>query len=129
MLIKAISTSKAPQAIGPYSQAVLAGGFLFISGQLPTDPVTGKIEGAGVEEQMRQVLKNIGAILEEAGLTFEQVVRSEIFLQDMKDFKAVNALYAEFFHYPVKPARQTIQAAALPMGALVEISCIALNAK
>ena len=126
---KAISTHQAPKAVGPYSQAVLAKDFLFISGQLPINPASSLIEALTIEEQTTQVLKNIEAILREAGLNFHQVVRCEIFLTNMNDFKTVNAIYANTFNGPVKPARQTIEVSDLPMGALIEISCIALTGK
>lgn len=124
--MKKIETAKAPKAVGPYSQAVQAGPFLFVSGQLPIDPAVGKITATTIEEQTRFVLSNLEAILKEAGLTFKNVVRTEVFLKDMNDFQAMNALYAEQFCHAIKPARQTVQVARLPMDALVEISCIAL---
>lgn len=118
-----IVTDKAPAAIGPYSQAVYLNGTLFVSGQLPVDPATGAIPG-GIEAQTRQALQNIGAILEAAGLSFNDVVRTTVLLADMADFAAMNAVYAEFFKQE-KPARVCFQAAALPKNALVEIDAIA----
>src|SRR5476651_853588 len=123
--IQKIETKEAPQALGPYSQAVLANNFIFVSGQVPVDPSTGNIRAYDIEGQTRQVLKNICAILETAGLTLENVVRTDIFMQDITDFQAMNTIYAEFFSHAIKPARQTIQVARLPLDAKVEISCIA----
>ncbi|MCS7286857.1 MAG: RidA family protein [Anaerolineae bacterium] len=119
-----ISTEKAPPAIGPYSQAVKAGNFLFVAGQIGINPATGQLE-EGVEAQTRQALLNLKAILEAAGASLDNVVRVGVFLQDLKDFQAMNAVYAEFFpQFP--PARTTVQVAALPRGALVEIDAIAI---
>ena len=122
-----VSTDKAPKAIGPYSQGIKAGDFVFTAGQAGVDPATGKLVEGGVGEQTRQVLKNIQAILEAAGTSLERVVKVGVFLQDMADFQAMNAVYAEFFP-PDKnpPARTTVQAAKLPLGALVEIDAVAL---
>ncbi len=125
--MKKIETTLAPQAIGPYSQAVQAGGFLFLSGQLPIDPNTGKIEATTIEEQTIQVFSNIEAILKAAGLTFNHVVRMEVFLADLSHFTAMNTIYATYFTGPIKPARHTIQAARLPLNALIEITCTAYN--
>lgn len=122
---KKIETPHAPKAVGPYSQAIAANGLLLVSGQLPIDPKRGKIVEGGIVEQTGQVLANIEAILKAAGLSWEAVVRMEIFLKDMNDFGQVNTLYAEKFPHDIKPARQTIQAARLPMDVLIEISCIA----
>ncbi|MCX7781412.1 MAG: RidA family protein [Negativicutes bacterium] len=119
-----ISTSEAPQAIGPYSQAVKANGFLFISGQIPIDPVTGEIVYGGVEVQTRQVLSNLKAILAKEGLTFANAVKTTVFLQDMNDFAAMNKVYAEYLETD-PPARSTVQVAKLPRNALVEIEMIA----
>ena len=118
-----IATDKAPAAIGPYSQAVNLNGTLFVSGQLPVDPATGTMPD-GIEAQTRQSLQNIGAILEAAGLTFNDVVKTTVLLASMADFAAMNAVYAEFFPQD-KPARVCFQAAALPKNALVEIDAIA----
>lgn len=123
--MKKIDTKHAPKAIGPYSQAIQAGSFLFISGQLPINPETGKIESHTIQGQTKQVLDNLAAILKEAGCTFADVVKSEVFLKDMNDFKEMNGLYAEHFNAEIKPARQAVQVARLPMDALIEISCIA----
>jgi 2-iminobutanoate/2-iminopropanoate deaminase len=125
LMFKKIETEKAPKAIGPYSQAILAGDFLFISGQIPINPKTGKVEESTIEGQTAQVLANIKAILETLGLSFEHVVKTEIYLKDMQDFQVVNAIYAEKFSHPNKPARQTMQVGKLPLDVLLEISCIA----
>jgi 2-iminobutanoate/2-iminopropanoate deaminase len=122
-----IETEKAPKAIGPYSQAILAGDFLFISGQIPIHPEKGIIIHPTIEGQTRQVLDNIEAILLAAGISFEYVVKTEIYIMDMKDFPVVNAIYAEKFTQANKPARQTLQVAGLPLGSLVEISCVAMK--
>jgi 2-iminobutanoate/2-iminopropanoate deaminase len=124
---EAVFTDRAPKAIGPYSQGIKAGGFLFCSGQAGVDPATGKLVEGGIEAQTRQTLRNIQAVLEAAGTTMAHAVRSGVFLSDMADFKAMNAVYAEFF--PAEghpPARTTVQAAKLPLGALVEIDLVAL---
>ena len=120
---KIIATNGAPAAIGPYSQAVELNGTLFVSGQIPVNPATGEIP-QGIEAQTRQVLKNIGAILEAAGLTYNDVVKTTVMIANMADFAAMNAVYAEFFTQD-KPARVCFQAAALPKNALVEIDAIA----
>lgn len=122
---KVIHTSDAPAAIGPYSQAVAAGGMLYVSGQIPLDPATGQLLEGDTATQARLVLSNLEAILKAGGCTFADVVRSTIFLTDLGDFGAVNAIYAEKFSAPF-PARVTIQVAALPRGAKVEIDAIAL---
>jgi len=120
-----VKTDEAPKAIGPYSQAVQAGQYLFISGQLAVDPVTNKLIGSTIEEQTSQVLNNIEAILHAQGLTLKDVVKAEVYLKDMNDFKGMNVIYAETFSHVIKPARQAMQVAKLPLDALVEISCIA----
>jgi 2-iminobutanoate/2-iminopropanoate deaminase len=116
----------APKPIGPYSQAMRAGDFVFLSGQLGIDPEAGKITGKSAAEQAEQALKNIRAILTAAGLTADHVVKTTIFLANMDDFGAVNEVYGEFFHSD-PPARTTVQAARLPMSALVEIEAIAMR--
>lgn len=123
--ITPIVTKQAPQAIGPYSQAIQAGSFLFVSGQIAMDP-SGNMTGKTIEEQTLQVLKNIEAILEASGLKLEHVVKTEVYLTDLKDFPAMNRIYAEKFSGAVKPARATIQVSKLPKDALVEISCMAI---
>ena len=120
---KAIETTSAPKAIGPYSQAIRAGGFLFVSGQVPLNPDTGKIVGDGIEEQTRQVLANLGAIFKAAGAGFEDVVKTTIFLTDLSHFGKVNEIYGSAFKPPF-PARATIQVSALPVGAKVEIEAV-----
>lgn len=125
--MKKIETEKAPKAIGPYSQAIVAGQFVFVSGQLPINPTSGKIIETTIEGQTKQVLANIEAILHAAGLSFAHVVKTEIYLKDLENFHKVNALYAEKFSHPIKPARQTMQVARLPLDSLIEISCIALK--
>lgn len=127
--MKKVETENAPKAIGPYSQAILANGFLFVSGQIPIDPKTGELVAPTIRTQTTQVLNNIEAILKAAGLGFEHVVKTEVFLKDMQDFKEMNALYAERFAHSIKPARQAFQVAKLPMDALIEISCIAVCSK
>ena len=121
---KVISTSKAPAAIGPYSQAIQVGNLVFASGQIPIDPATGRFVAGGVKEQARQSLTNVKAILDEAGLTLDNVVKTTVFLADMNDFADVNAVYAEFFAEPY-PARSAVAVKTLPKGALVEIEVIA----
>ena len=121
---EAISTPSAPAAIGPYSQAVRAGTLLFLSGQIPLDPATGNLVEGGVEAQTRQVFKNIEAILEAGGTSFDGVVSATVYLADMNDFGKVNDIYATYFSSPA-PARATVQVARLPKDCLVEIQIIA----
>jgi 2-iminobutanoate/2-iminopropanoate deaminase len=120
-----IKTGEAPQAIGPYSQAVAAGGLVFVSGQIPIDPATGEFVAGGVREQTEQVLRNVSKVLAAAGTGLERVVRTTVFLADMNDFAAMNEVYAGFFAAE-PPARSTVQAARLPRDARVEIDVIAL---
>ena len=120
-----ILTEKAPGAIGPYSQAVKAGNMVFCSGQIPIDPATGEFVSNNVAEQTHQVLTNLSAVLEAAGTSLNNVVKTTVFLVDMNDFTAMNEIYAEFFS-DNKPARATVQAARLPRDARVEIDCIAV---
>ena len=122
-----ISTTNAPAAIGPYSQAIDCGAFLITSGQVPFDPATGVIVEGGIEEQTRPSLNNVKAILEAAGLTMDNVVKTTVFLQNMGDFAAMNAVYAEFFTEGQYPARSAVEVAALPKGALVEIETICVK--
>ncbi len=122
---KQIATPAAPAAIGPYSQAVQADSLLFISGQLPLVPGTGKLLEGPIDEKTRQVMKNISAILEAAGGSLKDIVKTTIFLTDLADFQQVNAAYGSFFK-EAPPARATIQVAALPLGAPVEIEAIAV---
>ena len=123
----AIATSAAPAAIGPYSQAIRSGDTLYASGQIPIDPATGAFVPGGISEQTTQVLENIKAILVEAGLDFGHVVKTTVFLKDMKDFAAMNEVYTKYLSPPgvIPPARSTVQVAALPREALVEIEVIA----
>jgi 2-iminobutanoate/2-iminopropanoate deaminase len=120
-----ISTEKAPKAIGPYSQAVKAGGFVFCSGQIPLDPVTGDVRGGDIREQTELVMENIAAVLAAAGLTFGDVVKSTIFLTDLTDFAAVNEVYGGRFSAE-PPSRSTVVVKGLPRGAKVEIEVVAL---
>lgn len=120
-----IQTDRAPQAIGPYSQAVKANGFVFASGQIPIDPKTGEFVPGCIQEQTKQVLKNLTAVLEAAGSNLDRVVKTTVFLLDMKEFDAMNEVYGEFFKVE-PPARATVQAARLPRDARVEIEVIAL---
>ena len=120
-----VSTADAPAAVGPYSQAIKANGYVFTAGQLGLDPATGKFVEGDVTDQARQALKNLKAILEAAGSSLEAVTKTTVFLQDMNDFKRVNAVYAEFFS-AAPPARSAVQVAALPLGGLVEIEAVAL---
>jgi 2-iminobutanoate/2-iminopropanoate deaminase len=122
---KIIETQKAPSPIGPYSQAILANGFIFVSGQIPVDPITGIMASGGVAEQTRQVIKNIAAILESAGSGLEKIVKTTVFLADLEDFPSFNSVYAEFFSEDA-PARATVEVARLPKNALVEIEVIAV---
>lgn len=123
----AVNTIAAPAPVGPYNQAVQAGGLLFCSGQIALDPLSGALVGDGdVEAETRQVLSNLEAVLAAAGATPAQVVRTTVYLADLADFTAVNALYAATFSGEVAPARACVEVAALPKGARVEIDCIAL---
>ena len=122
---KPITTDKAPQAIGPYSQAIAAGQLLFLSGQIPLDPATGKLVDGGIAEQTHRVMSNLREVLTAAGSSFDNVVRTTIFLADMNDFAAVNEVYGSYFENPA-PARACVQVAELPMKARVEIDAIAL---
>ena len=121
--MKTIQTSNAPAAIGPYSQAKVVNGFVFASGQIPLNPATGEVEGTTIEAQAEQVMKNIGAILKEAGVGFENVVKTTCFLADMNDFAAFNAVYEQYF--TSKPARSCVAVKTLPKGVLCEVEAIA----
>ncbi|MGQ1909476.1 RidA family protein [Marinifilum sp. RC60d5] len=123
---KCINSEKAPKAIGPYSQAVEANGTLYISGQLPVDVVTGKFVDGGIKEQTEQVMKNIGYILEEAGYSYKDVVKSTCLLSDISNFVAMNEVYAEYYKVDC-PARAAFAVKDLPLGALVEIETIAVK--
>lgn len=122
-----LSTQNAPQAIGPYSQGVVAGNLLFLSGQIPIDPSKGEITATDVEGQTRQVLNNIKAILESDGRTMDQIVKTTVYLKDIGDFVKMNDVYRQFFSEGNYPARSAVQVAALPKDAMVEIEVIALK--
>ncbi|MDR3072685.1 MAG: RidA family protein [Clostridiales Family XIII bacterium] len=121
-----IASIDAPAAIGPYVQANKAGNLLFVSGQIPLDPVSGEIVGSTIEEQTHRVLQNLEAILKEAGTSFSNVLKTTVFLSDMNHFGGLNATYAEYFQGPELPARSTVQVGRLPKDVLVEIEAIAL---
>jgi 2-iminobutanoate/2-iminopropanoate deaminase len=121
---KVISTTKAPAAIGPYSQAIQVGNLVYTSGQLPIDPTTGKFPEGGIKEQTCQSLANIQAILQGAGLSMGSVIKTTVFMADMNDFADMNSVYAEFFNEPY-PARSAVAVKSLPKGALVEIEVVA----
>ena len=123
---KIILSSKAPAPIGPYSQAIEANGTLYVSGQIPIDPATGEVVAGGIEPQAKQVMQSLKAILEEAGYTFDQVVKTTILLDDLSNFAKVNEIYGGYFGEGA-PARETYQVAKLPKGVAVEISCIAVK--
>ena len=122
--MKTIETKKAPAAIGPYSQAILANGFLYTSGQIPLNPATGALEGNSIEAQAEQAIKNLGEILKAAGTDFSKVVKTTCFLANIADFAAFNTVYEKYF--VSKPARSCFEVAALPKGALVEIEAVAV---
>ena len=124
MMKKVIKTAKAPSAIGPYSQAIQVGNLVYTSGQIPIDPSTGAFVEGGIKEQTRQSLQNVKSILEEAGLTMCDVLKTTVFMADMNDFADMNAVYAEFFTEPY-PARSAVAVKTLPKGALVEIEVVA----
>lgn len=123
---KVINTSNAPAPIGPYSQAIAAGGFVFVSGQIPTNPSTGEIVTGGIKAEAKQVMENIKVILSEAGLEFSNIIKTSIFLTDMQNFAQVNEVYGTYFTDQF-PARETVQVAALPKNVNLEISVIAIN--
>jgi len=121
-----VQTSDAPAAVGPYSQAIKLGDILYTSGQIPLDPKSGEVVSNKIEEQAEQVLKNLGAVLREAGLDYASVVKTTIFLTDLGAFKAVNEIYAKYFGDSL-PARSTVQVAALPLGVQIEIEAVAAS--
>ena len=120
----AVHSSGAPKAVGPYSQGIRCGGFVFTSGQIPIDPATGKLVTGGIDAQTKRVLENLRAVLAAAGATFDDVVKATIYLTDIGDFATVNTVYASYFG-ATPPARSTVQVAALPLGASVEIDFVA----
>ena len=122
--MKTIETKSAPEAIGPYSQAIATNGFVYTSGQIPLNPETGAIEGSGIEQQAEQAIKNLGEILKTAGTDFSKVVKTTCFLKNIADFAAFNAVYEKYF--VSKPARSCFEVAALPKNALVEIEAVAV---
>ena len=126
-MVERIETQSAPAAIGPYSQAIAAGSFLFVSGQIPLDSTTGMVVSGGIREQTKQVLANMEAILLAAGCSFDAVVKVDIFIRDMNDFAAINELYAAAFTGAIKPARQVVEVSNLPRDVQIEISCIAVR--
>lgn len=121
---KQVNTNNAPAAIGPYSQAIIVGDTLYASGQIPIDPATGNIESADIKAQAEQVMKNIGAVLESVGLDYADVVKTTVFLTDLKDFGTVNEIYGKYFRQPY-PARSCVQIAALPKGSKIEAEIVA----
>lgn len=124
--MKALHTTQAPAAIGPYSQAIEANGFVYTSGQLPIDPATGEFAEGGIKGQTRQSLRNVSSILEEAGIDMSHVVKTTVFLADMGDFAEMNEVYSTFFNAPY-PARSAVAVKTLPKNALVEIECVAVK--
>ena len=126
--MKEIRSGDAPEPVGPYSQAVERAGWVFLSGQIPLDPATGRLVDGEIEDQTRRVLANLRAVLEAGGLSLADVVRTTIYLVDLAHFPRVNAVYAEHFDHEPQPARATVQVAALPLGAAVEIDAIAQRA-
>ncbi|WP_149277071.1 RidA family protein [Pareuzebyella sediminis] len=126
---KIINTTKAPAPIGPYNQAILSDGTLYVSGQIPLDPATGKLISGDIKKETRKVMENLQAILTEAEMTFENVVKSSIFLKDMNQFTEINEVYGSYFKPETAPARETIEVANLPKFVNVEISVIAVEEK
>jgi len=124
---KIIFTDKAPAPIGPYSQAVLAGNTLYTSGQIPLDPTTGELVGGSIEAETKQVMENLKAVLEAAGMDFSNVVKTSIFIMNMDDFAAINTVYGSYINEETAPARETVQVARLPKSVNVEISMIAVQ--
>ncbi|HEY9785971.1 MAG TPA: RidA family protein [Candidatus Obscuribacterales bacterium] len=125
-MFQVVTTDKAPKAIGPYSQATMYNGFIFVSGQIPLDPKTGQLIVGPVAEQTRQVMNNLATILEAAGSNLARVIKTTVYLKDMQDFEEMNKVYGEFFSGP-KPARATVQVARLPRDVSVEIDAIAVG--
>jgi len=123
---KIINTTNAPAPIGPYSQAILTGNMLYTSGQIPLDPKTGELVMENITKETTQVMENLKAVLTEAGMTFENVIKASIFIADMDDFGAINQVYGSYFNAATAPARETVQVAGLPKDVNVEISVIAV---
>ena len=121
-----IQSPDAPKAIGPYSQAILAGNTLYVSGNIAIDPETGKMDTLNLETETRRVMSNLGAVLKEAGMSYNNIVKATIFMTDIKNYKQINTIYAEYFK-DKPPAREAIQVVALPAGAHVEVSCVAVK--
>jgi len=126
VLKQAITSSNAPQAVGPYSPGIQLGDFVYLSGQIPLDPNTGDLVAGGIKEQTKQVLKNIEAVLSELGLETRHIVKTTVFMTDLSEFSIMNEEYASFFEEPY-PARSAVQVAALPKNAKVEIECLVIN--
>lgn len=124
---QAVSTERAPAAIGPYAQAIKIHGMIFTSGQIPIDPATKQVAGETIQEQAKQVMTNLQAVLEEAGSSLDRVVKTTCFLADLNDFASFNEVYGSFFRGDAPPARSTVQVAKLPMGVRVEVECVALT--
>ncbi len=124
-MIETIATDRAPKALGPYSQALKAGGFIWCSGQIPINPETNSVEATSIEDQTRQSISNLANVLEKAGSSLSRVVKTTVFISDMNDFAALNAVYAELFG-DTKPARSCVQVSRLPKDVKVEIECVAL---
>ena len=124
---KAITSDNAPAALGPYSPGVQVGEFLFLSGQIGLNPESGKLVEGGIKEQTKQVLDNLGAVLKEAGMDYENVVRATVYLSDMNNFQSMNSVYSGYFNSPHPPSRSTVEVRLLPKGALVEIDLIAME--
>lgn len=124
---KAITSDDAPAALGPYSPGVQVGEFLFLSGQIGLNPETGKLVEGGIKEQTKQALDNLGAVLKEAGMDYENVVRATVYLSDMNNFQSMNSVYSGYFNSPHPPSRSTVEVRLLPKGALVEIDLIAME--
>lgn len=123
---KEIKTNKAPQAIGPYSQGIQVENLIFTSGQIALDPATGDIVSGGIEEQARQVFKNLGAVLNEAGASLSDIVKTTVFVKDLKDFAKVNEIYGSFFNPPY-PARSCVEVSRLPKDVLIEVEAVAVK--
>ena len=121
-----IQSPEAPKAIGPYSQAILSGNTLYVSGNIAIDPETGRMDTLNLDTEIRRVMSNLGAVLREAGMTYENVVKATIFTTDLKNYKLINTIYGEYFREKA-PARETVQVVALPAGAHIEVSCIAVK--